>query len=203
MPKPLEDLTGRKFGKLKVLCRADRQGCNQRWKCYCECGNITLVQGSNLRSGHGKSCGCIGGNSSHRKCYTTEYHAWEGMKARCTNSNNDQWEDYGGRGITYCQRWRSFENFLEDMGEKPRPEYTLERKNVDGNYTPQNCIWATRLVQNNNKRTNRKIAYDGRKLTAAAWSRETGIPKGAIFKRFFLLGWAAEKALFQPVREAR
>ena len=199
MPKPLENLTGREICGLRVVGPAPRRNGVAYWLCEClTCGRHKEVQGPNVRSGQ-KSCGCLGCHVKHRASNTPEYNAWCGMKARCYNKRSQDYPNYGGRGITVCNRWKKdFAKFLDDMGNKPALHYTIERRNTNGNYRPENCRWATRRAQNNNKRDNRKITCWGRKLTAAAWSRKTGIPKGAIRQRVFFLGWTPERALTTP-----
>lgn len=148
----LVNITGQRFGRLVVLERSHSLG-SVSWKCQCDCGNVRVVDSQNLRRGASKSCGCSyqthGEAGSNR---TVEYQCWNDMIQRCTNPNNGSWKDYGGRGITVCERWRTdYRNFRDDMG--PRPEgLTLDRENVNGNYEPSNCRWATDEIQANNKR---------------------------------------------------
>lgn len=161
------DLTGQRFGKLTVIGFSRRVGdpCSY-FECVCDCGTRTDVRGSHLRSGETKACGCLMGRHPHNKgdkrvnlkhghthpC-TTEYKAWDNMKSRCYDTKRHNYKNYGGRGIKVCDRWRtSFENFLSDMGRKPGPEYSIDRKNNDGNYEPGNCRWATASEQRCNQR---------------------------------------------------
>ena len=125
----------------------------------CICGNIKSVMYTYIKTGRSKSCGCIQKNIfktrfiKHNKRNTSEYVTWKNMKARCFNVKYKQWKDYGGRGITVCDRWlNSFINFYEDMGPKPGPKYSIDRINVNGNYEPSNCKWSTPAEQNRNKR---------------------------------------------------
>lgn len=124
--------------------------------CRCECGAEVLVHWQDLKSGHTKGCGKCRDyrHVDHcRKGYQSpEYRAWRDMKTRCRNPNFRQWQDYGGRGIDYCDRWESFATFLADMGTKPSPDLTLERVDNERGYEPSNCIWATRLQQRHNRR---------------------------------------------------
>jgi hypothetical protein len=107
------------------------------------------------------------------------------MKQRCLNPNHESYERYGERGITVCQRWvDSFDNFRSDVGDPPSEKHSLERKDNDGPYSPDNCVWATSVEQQNNTRRNRVIEYNGRKLTVIQWSRELGIPASTISRRF-------------------
>lgn len=131
----------------------------------------------------------------HGKVKTIEYRAWSSMNGRCHNPDNKRWEYYGGRGITVCKSWRnSFSNFLADMGLKPKPNMSLDRRNTNGNYTPGNCRWATPQEQMGNRRTCRVIKFRNQSKTLAGWSRETGIKRETIAARLNH-GWSTEKAL--------
>ena len=160
---PRKSLTGMRFGRLLVLDVADVDLPRRlSWNVICDCGNRRIVLGSDLTTGNTSSCGCFRaersriamtkhGASMYRP-YTVEYRTWMAMKARCLNPNVKAFNNYGGRGIKICKRWiNSFENFLSDMGKRP-DGLTLERKNNDGNYEPNNCKWATRLEQRHNRR---------------------------------------------------
>lgn len=154
----LVDLTGKRFTKLLVIKRVanDKSG-NPHWLCKCDCGNYKVIQGGNLRSGHTKSCGCLQKErvQTHGMSTIPEYQVYYAMISRCYNSNNQAYKYYGGRGITVCDRWlSSFISFLNDMGKKPGLLYTIERINNDGNYTSDNCKWATAKEQAGNKRLN-------------------------------------------------
>lgn len=150
MTKPL-NLLGSTFGKLKVLSREanDKFG-KSRWLCECLCGKSCIIHGSDLKRGKAKSCGCVGVEKlisrirKHGMAKQPIYNSWSAMKGRCLNKENSRYSDYGGRGITVCDRWlESFENFLEDMGETHSNGLELDRKDVDGNYSPENCRWVT------------------------------------------------------------
>lgn len=162
------DLTGIKYARLLVLSRAVKSsGHHVKWRCRCDCGKIKIVAGSDLTTGNTKSCGClrreVTANKSithgHRigRNTTPEYQSWVHAKERCNNNKHKRYKDYGGRGISMCKKWADdFESFLTDMG--PRPKGTsLDRINNDGDYEPTNCRWATRKVQNNNKRRRKTI----------------------------------------------
>lgn len=165
----LIDLTGRTFGRLTVVGRASNDGRGKaRWMCRCTCSELVIVKGDNLRNGHTQSCGCLSvettklrstshGHASHTAGASPTYRTWSAMIRRCTNQNAVQWPYYGGRGITVCERWRTFENFLTDMGERPAGK-TIDRINVDGDYEPENCRWATAIEQNRNQRPRQKVA---------------------------------------------
>ena len=202
------DLTGRVFGRLKVLRRS---GANQAgralWLCLCECGKTHLAESSCLRSGATQSCGCIrreravGRNTSHGRRYSPEYASWCAMLRRCTNPTATDYSRYGGRGITVCERWLRFETFFADMGPRAAGR-TLERIDNEKGYEPLNCRWATTTEQNRNKRTNVILEWQGRRLTLAEWAEHLGADRTTLEKRL-QAGWSLERTLSQPVRRKR
>lgn len=158
------DISGQTFGSLTVLSLADRASNKKlRWLCKCVCGGETIAVGTNLRNGHTRSCGCrraqkptIHGGSRRGKM-TSEYKSWASMLQRCSNPNHEAYKNYGGRGISVCDRWHDFRSFLDDMGERPTPQHTLERKHNDLGYSPSNCIWATKSEQALNRRPKSRV----------------------------------------------
>lgn len=160
------DHSGERIAFLTVLHRTSRPGITSAfWTCLCDCGNTTEVRGAYLRNGHTTSCGCKRGNhdvihgGARRKARMPEYHVWAAMRRRCQDTNSKSYKDYGGRGITVCDRWQDFANFIEDMGQRPSPEYSIERKDNDRGYSPDNCIWATRDIQAKNRRPPKKLTH--------------------------------------------
>lgn len=175
--------------------------------CQCECGVSVVVANMRLRNGNTRSCGCLQrktasdmltthGHTSNGKT-TSEFRAWCHMIDRTTNANNKSWDMYGGRGITMCERWRDFENFLADIGPKPSPQHSIDRIDNNGNYTPENCRWATASQQNNNTRGNVRFTFYGKDRTVAEWSKITLVPVGAIHKRL-KLNWPPRFAIWAP-----
>ena len=161
------DLREHRFGRLTVVSREGANAAGKvQWHCVCDCGRVTLSSTSNLRSGISASCGCIGrakaadrarqrstkhGHSARGRLSPT-YISWAAMWGSCTHPSVNSFKDYGGRGITVCERWENFENFLADMGSRPSPKHSIDRINNDGNYEPGNCRWATLKEQAANKR---------------------------------------------------
>lgn len=173
------DLTGMKFNRWTALYRVANRGTELAWKCRCDCGKEKDVRQTGLRTGTSKSCGCWNRERlcmprTHGWSGTSEYTTWNQMKERCLNPKVKAYSRYGGRGISVCDRWREFSNFLEDMG--PHPEgLTLERIDNDGNYEPRNCRWATRKEQNRNRKSSRKIAGFGRVKLLCEWADELNL----------------------------
>ena len=203
------DITGQKYNRLTVLGFAGQQNCGHfLWFCRCDCGSIIKPQGSSLKSGNTKSCGChkieglIKRTATHGQSIdngTPEYVTWSAMWQRVRYPKNTHYHHYGGRGIKVCDRWLSFENFFEDMGPKPSKEYSIERGDVDGDYCPENCRWASPLEQANNTRNNRKLTHNGRTQNLGQWEAELGFKPGTIKGRL-RIGWSVEKALTTPLR---
>jgi hypothetical protein len=198
------EMTGKTFGRLKVINRAPNKGKYKRvaWYCKCNCGNLTTVIGAYLRNGNTTSCGCFK-NSSESKHKThglskkiSEYAAWENMKRRCYYTKSNRYEYYGGRGITVCNRWiNSFENFYSDMGAKPSKFHTLERIDVNKNYDPENCKWIHRNEQARNKTNTKYLTIDSVTKRIAEWALIYGVKSSIVFRRISR-GWPKDKTLF-------
>lgn len=205
-------MTGQRFGRLTVvkklpdrvyLCRRDgglRERYTSVWLCQCTCGEMLEVQERRLKFG----CGCYGcarsGTKSsafkHGAYDTPEYRSWQAMKTRCYNPKHRQYKDYGGRGITVCERWlASFENFAADMGRKPSPTHSLDRwPDRNGNYEPGNCRWATDNEQRRNRRTNVMFTYRGVTMCMTDWAKARGINPKKVWSRL-KWNWTPSEAL--------
>ena len=169
-----KDITGNQFEFLSVLGYLGKG----KWHCKCECGNIKIVSTAKLNNGHVKSCGCLAKTNAikHNAIGTREYITWANIKSRCTNPNNNSYHNYGGRGINIDEKWlNSFETFFNDMGLKPSKEYTIERINVNEGYSKENCIWATRKQQANNRRSNYFLTYNKITKTRSEWADFIGV----------------------------
>lgn len=176
--------------------------------CLCECGNKKSVPFGNLIQGLVKSCGCLRKesianvgrtiNKKHGMALTDVYHIWSSMKARCLNKNSISFPNYGGRGIKVCKEWElSFEAFYRDMGPRPSKNHEIDRIDPNGNYDPNNCRWIDGISQQNNRRNNKEITFQGRTMTIAEWAREKGWGRMKLWQRL-KKGWSVEKALLTP-----
>lgn len=201
----MHKLIGQRFDRLLVESGAGMNRWSQRlFNCKCDCGNVVIVKMGCLKNRYTSSCGCkrkeiaaANGRSKakHNKTGGKEYYTWRSMKSRCVNPKNASYARYGGRGIRVCDRWMRFENFYEDMGDAPEG-LTLERSNVNGDYCPENCKWATYTEQARNRSNNRILTHLGETKCVAAWAEELGISLATIYGRLHK-GEVAE-ALFPP-----
>jgi hypothetical protein len=198
MPKLIE-ITGQRFGRLIVIGLEPIRippGRQPKWMCLCECGATTFVESSMLRRGRTRSCGCLKRTHGHTVggMMSGTYRTWRDMLGRCCDPKRKEFERYGGRGISICDRWRSsFADFLADMGEKP-PGLTIERINNNGNYCKENCRWATVAEQNRNQRRNHWILVGNETKTLTDWSIDRGVPRSTIHKRL-AKGWLPDRAV--------
>jgi hypothetical protein len=176
------DLMGQWFGHYRVLNREPSKGGSAMWRCRCDCGEERIVRGDSLRCGKSRSCGCMQlkhGHRSHGKM-SREYRAWHDAKERCYCPRAGGFRNYGSRGISMCPAWRdSFVTFYRDMGPCPDGR-SLDRIDVDGNYEPGNCRWATRVEQARNRRSNRYLECGGIRQTLTEWAAELGMAPYAL-----------------------
>jgi hypothetical protein len=195
---------GDRFGSKTVIGFAPRPpGSPKRVTYRCDCGYVSTVREYGLRAHPTPSCrSCGNGQRKHggkqRSGATSEYRSWRAMVQRTNDPNARSYADYGGRGITVCDEWRDFRNFLRDMGPKPTPAHTLERKDSTLGYYAANCRWATKAEQNRNTRTSRFLELDGRRQTLAEWAREIGINAHSLAERIDKGGWSIKRALTTP-----
>lgn len=194
MPQ-IKDLTGLRFGHLTVLAHEGKtKHGNAQWLCLCDCGEKAVVAGGHLTSGHTVSCGCrkrsVRPTMTHGESKSRLYNVWILMRRRCKLPNDKNYSRYGGRGIKVCPEWdgdyEAFRDWALANGydeNAPYGECTLDRKNNDKGYSPDNCRWVNETVQANNRSSNRIIEYAGEKMTLAQFARETGIPAGNIGRR--------------------
>jgi hypothetical protein len=195
------DLTSQRFGRWTVIQRAASPSARHiHWRCRCDCGNEKSIAGESLKGGRSRSCGCLNREvasqraratqsgpvrRTHGKSATSEFRIWAGILTRCYNQHATGYPNYGGRGITVCDRWRdSFENFLADMGPRPSSQHSVDRwPNQAGPYEPGNVRWATRQQQSANTRRTINVTIDGVSLTLKAACQQCGLPYQQILKR--------------------
>ena len=202
-----KDYTGKRFERLLIIGKSnktDNYG-HLYWDYLCDCGNTGVVRGADLRAKTTVSCGCYNREiltksvTSHGKSYETIYGLYQSMIERCNSKTSHAYPNYGGRGITVCGRWSGeggFENFYEDMGERPEG-CSLDRIDNAGPYSPENCRWATQKQQSRNMRTNHLITYKGITQCVTAWAEEIGVKPPLLFSRI-RLGWSIEEMLTIP-----
>ena len=193
----LQNLVGQTFGRLTVVRLLSTKPCT-RWICKCSCGEVKAIAAGNLRSGATSSCGCWGRelqplrNKQHGLSSTATYRIWRHMIDRCESVSDHAFHRYGGRGIKVCRRWKTFENFFQDMGERPAG-LSLERIKNHLGYSPSNCKWATDVEQARNKRNNRWLTADGRTQLLTDWAKELNSDMSLILKRL-TRGWSVQDA---------
>ena len=189
-----KDLTGKKFGRLRVIKPLDEKcesGKHKRWICICDCGTFKVCYSDKLLKGDNKSCGCI----NHGKTKTRLYHIWVHMKERCYNPKNESYHLYGKRGIAICDEWLSdFMNFYKwSMAHGYSDELSIDRIDNNKGYYPDNCRWTTMKIQANNTRSNHLITYQNETKTLTQWAEQLGIKSNTLLYRL-RRGWTVERA---------
>ena len=193
--------TNTKYNKLRPIEFDKIKNGNHYWKFKCECGNIKSISKTKVIHGKQKSCGCQQNPKIHGYSRTRTYEIWKRMRQRCNNPNSSNTETHYNRGIKVCDRWNKFENFLEDMGKVPKGDFSIERINNNGNYELLNCKWATRKEQNNNRRSNKILIFQGDSKTLRQWCDKLNLNYRTIQNRINSYGWSIEKALTTPIRK--
>lgn len=208
------NLKGQRFGRLLVLEKTESKKISPRhtvtmWICRCDCGNEKIIRSDSLRSGRTQSCGCFReeriSNNERRHGMSKDrlYVTWTNMKKRCHNPKIAEYENYGGRGISVCEEWKtSFKAFYEwSMLTGYEENLTIDRINVNGNYEPSNCRWIPRKEQSLNKTTSHYLTYDGKTQTIKEWADELGFKYDTLHSRIMYYKWSVEKALTTPVKQ--
>lgn len=180
----------KRYGRLIILEQSGKNKWGEKLAvCKCDCGTIRTIRIKSLKKGDTKSCGCFARETrrkrklTHGRSKTYLYFVWRNMINRCKWEKSNSYKDYGGRGITICKRWGNFENFLKDMGDRPTTKHTLDRIDNNGDYSPENCRWATRKEQMNNTRRSRFLTFQGETHTVDEWSEITGIKYSTLAMR--------------------
>lgn len=201
------NITGMRFGSVVALGFVEVRGTSRFWEFLCDCGNVFVMANSYARTGRRTSCPSCGQKrtgiaaTKHGKSRTKLYTTWIGMRNRCTVPGSPAYEKYGGRGIKVCDRWmNSFENFALDMGDKPSKHHSIDRIDVNGNYEPGNCRWATYKEQQLNRRNTVYIDVDGKKMTLYDLEAMCGISSKILGLRLVLHKWDLKRAMTQPPR---
>lgn len=216
------DHSGEQYNRLTLIERVKDEvspsgSITERYLCRCECGVEKVIAWKHIKSGNIKSCGCYRNdkkseiykqvseklsvrNTIHGMTGTRLYRIWGNMMSRCSDRNNPAWENYGGRGITVCDEWHDSDSFFNwAFSNGYNDKLTLDRIDNEREYSPNNCRWADRTQQANNKRSNVMITYNGQTLTMAEWAKVLGINYKVLHNRF-RLGWTIDRAFNQPVR---
>lgn len=198
------DLSGEKFGMLTVVSRhSTAKNGDALWLCKCECGGETITRRNALKNGQSKSCGCLKisllkQSKTHGLSRDPIYRVWSSMIQRCNNPKSTHFSSYGGRGITVCDRWLDFGNFINDMGNRPSKDYSIDRIDNNSGYRPDNCRWSLREDQMANMRSNRFISSDDRFVPIFKASKAKGIPSYIVRNRL-RANWGEAEALDTPI----
>lgn len=204
-----DEMIGKKFGRLLVVEQATDYisasgSTHKKYRCVCDCGNHTETLKEHLSSGKTRSCGCLrreNGRPTHKEIHTRLYTIWGNMCNRCSNPNNPAWDRYGGRGITVCDEWKSYECFRDwAKNNGYTDELTIDRLDNNSGYNPSNCRWVDKIVQANNKRNNHFVEYNGQTKTIAEWAQVVNIPYKTLHHRIVGLNWSVERAMTQLPR---
>ena len=199
----IDEYIGKKYGRLTIVEHLGMISGKRKFLCRCDCGGESAVNLCKLKNGHTKSCGCLRSEPKHGETKSRLYRAWSDMKFRCHNKRATNYKNYGGRGITVCEEWRSSYEAFRDwaLNNGYAEGLTIDRIDVNGNYEPSNCRWATVIEQNYNKRSNHYVTFRGETLPLGKWAERLGLPYKTILARINIGGWSAERALTTPVKQ--
>ena len=209
MAKNVPDIRDQKFGRWTALYQVEKgMSGEKRYLCRCQCGTEKILRRSSLVSGNSKSCGCFAKDVARQLCTkhggsgTRLYRIWAGIVQRCCNDTGDyEWAKYGGRGISVCDEWREFSSFRDwALSSGYSDSLSIDRIDNNGNYSPDNCRWASIYEQNNNKRTSKFISYNGETGTIREFADRYGLEYSCLYERL-RLGWNVRDALLTPSRK--
>jgi len=207
MGRKFIDLSGNRFGKLTAISVDHKSENSTRvyWYCKCDCGGTRIVSNDHLRDGSIIDCGCYKKHlatwKKHGMYNTKLYSVWSLMKERCYNQKRKEYHNYGGRGVKVCDEWLDSKLFIEwAINNGYKEGLTLDRKDNDGDYCPDNCRWVSRKEQQNNRRNNRLISHNGKTKTITQWAEDNNLPYYILKKRIDKLGWSFERAISEPIR---
>lgn len=196
-------LAGKKYNRLLLLkCISINP---IKYKCKCECGNIKELRIYDIVKEKIKSCGCLNKEKRktskliHGESHSPTYNTWKNLRSRCNNIKNNSYKDYGARGIKVCDRWKSFNLFLLDMGKKPSSKFQIERLDNNKGYCKENCTWATVYTQQRNRRSTHLITYYQKTQCLTDWALELNLPKAVLSARINKLKWSIEKSFNTPL----
>lgn len=203
MPQPLKDISGQRFNRLLVVARSNPPNApngDSLWVCVCDCGKQYIGRGASVRKGHVKSCGCLNieQSTTHGQWKSPVYICWRNMMRRCYNPKDDAYKNYGGRGISVCERWHDVRNFVTDMEPSFQKGLTIDRTDTNGNYSQENCRWVTAAENNSNRRDTVLITVGGITKSMHAWALENGLDGSTVHKRIKKYGWTPEQACTTP-----
>ncbi len=209
----IKDLTGQRFGRLVVMYQNGfrYKPSGQRtvlWHCKCDCGVEKDIPSSTLRNGRSRSCGCLNSDLASERSYRHGgctngklegiYKIWRDMKGRCYQKSNNRYNIYGGRGIKVCKEWLDYSAFREwALANGYKAGLSIDRIDVNGDYCPENCRWATDTEQANNRRSNHFITAFGKTKTIAEWAKEFDLKYSTLYARLSKNGWSIEKAVME------
>lgn len=199
------DITGQVFGRLTALSW-EKEGGKTKWNCSCSCGGTAKVVVFKLTTGATQSCGCLLKEANRSRLLTHGgsssplYGTWQQMLRRCDLPTHVDYAHYGGRGIRVCERWKDFSLFIQDMGAPPFPGASIDRRNVNGDYSPDNCRWATKSEQARNKRNSRLITFRGATKHLYEWADELGVSPNTLASRLYQRNWDVEDAFTRGIR---